>query len=100
MPKGQVNERGPSQRSPPAFAVAQQSGTLAAAAPRLVAAETPMAFAEVAAKVATERADFKKQLAALTQQGAAEERFARIRAHGDTLIANINAIEASVSKRS
>ena len=35
----------------------------------------------------------------LTQQGAAEERFARIRAHGDTLIANINAIELSVSKR-
>ena len=94
----QVNERAVPEIAT-AFAVAQQSGTLAAAAPRLVAAETPMAFAEVAAKVATERADFKKQLAALTQQGAAEERFARIRAHGDTLIANINAIEASVSKR-
>ncbi len=94
----QVNERAVPEIAT-AFAVAQQSGTLAAAAPRLVAAETPMVFAEVAAKVATERADFKKQLAALTQQGAAEERFARIRAHGDTLIANINAIEASVSKR-
>ncbi len=81
-----------------AFAVAQQSGALAAAAPRLAAAETPKAFAEVAAKVATERDDFKKQLAALTQQGRAEERFARIRARGDTLIANTNALEASVAK--
>ena len=64
-----------------------------------MAAETPTAFAEVADKVAAERDDFKKQLSALTQQGAAEERFARIRARGDTLIANINAIELSVSKR-
>ena len=94
----QVNERAVPEIAT-AFSVAQQSGTLAAAAPRLVAAETQMAFAEVAAKVASERDDFKKQLAALTQQGAAEQRFARIRAHGDTLIANINAIEASVSKR-
>ncbi len=94
----QVNERAVPEIAT-AFAVAQQSGTLAAAAPRLVAAETPMAFNEVAAKVTAERDDFKKQLAALTQQGAAEQRFARIRAHGDTLIANINAIEASVSKR-
>ena len=94
----QVNERAVPEIAT-AFAVAQQSGTLAAAAPRLVAAETQMAFAEVTAKVAAERDDFKKQLAALTQQGAAEERFARIRAHGDTLIANINAIEVSVSKR-
>ena len=94
----QVNERAVPEIAT-AFAVAQQSGTLAAAAPRLVAAETPMAFTEVTAKVASERDDFKKQLAALTQQGAAEKRFARIRARGDTLIANINAIEASVSKR-
>ncbi len=94
----QVNERAVPEIAT-AFAVAQQSGTLAAAAPRLVAAETPMAFVEVSTKVASERDDFKKQLAALTQQGAAEERFARIRARGDTLIANINAIEVSVSKR-
>ena len=94
----QVNERAVPEIAI-AFAVAQQSGTLAAAAPRLVAADTPRAFVEVAAKVASERDDFKKQLAALTQQGAAEERFVRIRARGDTLIANINAIEASVSKR-
>ena len=94
----QVNERAVPEIAT-AFAVAQQSGTLAAAAPRLVAAETPRAFAEVSAQVASERDAFKKQLAALTEQGAAEERFTRIRARGDTLIANINAIEASVAKR-
>ena len=93
----QVNERAVPEIAT-AFAVAQQSGSLAAAAPRLVAAETPMAFAEVAAQVGAERDDFKQQLAALTQQGAADERFARLRAHGDTLIANIKAIEASVAK--
>ena len=96
--QSQVNERAVPEIAT-AFAVAQQSGSLAAAAPRLVAAETPMAFAEVAGQVVSERDDFKKQLAALTQQGAAEERFARIRAHGDTLIANIKAIEQSVAKR-
>ncbi len=94
----QVNERAVPEIAT-AFAVAQQSGTLAAAAPRLVAAETPRAFAEVSTQVASERDAFKKQLAALTEQGAAEERFTRIRARGDTLIANINAIEASVAKR-
>ena len=94
----QVNERAVPEIAT-AFAVAQQSGTLAAAAPRLVAAETPQAFISVAAQVAAERDDFKKQLTALTEQGAAEERFARIRARGDTLIANINAIETSVAKR-
>lgn len=93
----QVNERSVPEIAT-AFAVAQQSGTLAAAAPRLAAAKTPKAFAEVAAKIAAERTDFKKQLAALTQLGADEERLAWIRARGDTLIANINAIEASVAK--
>ena len=94
----QVNERSVPEIAT-AFSVAQQGGTLAAAAPRLAAAEKPKAFIEVAAKIASERDDFKKQLAALTQQGADEERLARIRARGDTLIANINAIEASVAKR-
>ena len=93
----QVNERAIPEIAT-AFAVAQQSGTLVAAAPRLAAAETQEAFAEVAAKIASERDAFEKQLAALTQQGGAEERLARIRAHGRTLIANIDTIEALVAK--
>ena len=82
-----------------AFGVAQQSGALVAAAPRLIAAATPEAFAQVTAEVAEERNTFEAQLAALTQQGEEEERFSRIRAQGGTLISNIEAIESSVAER-
>ncbi len=82
-----------------AFGVAQQSGTLTAAAPRLTAASTPEDLARVAAEIAAERDAFKAQLAALTQQGGEEERFVRIRGHGNALIANIAAIESSVAER-
>ncbi len=82
-----------------AFGVAQQSGALVAAAPRLVAAATPKAFAQVTAEIAKERSTFEAQLAALTQQGEEEERFRRILAQGGTLISNIEAIESSVARR-
>ena len=82
-----------------AFGVAQQSGALVAAAPRLVASATPEAFAQVTAEVAKERSTFEAQLAALTQQGGEEERFSSIRAQGNTLISNIEAIEGSVAER-
>lgn len=81
-----------------AFGVAQQSGALVAAAPRLVSAATPEAFAQVTAEIAKERSTFEVQLAALTQQGEEEERFGRIRAQGGTLISNIEAIESSVAE--
>ena len=82
-----------------AFAVAQQSGTLTAAAPRLTAAATPEDFAMVAAEIAAERDAFETRLAELTRQGGEDERFVRIRAHGDSLIANIAAIDSSVAER-
>ena len=82
-----------------AFGVAQQSGALVAAAPRLVAAATPDAFAQVTDEIAKERSTFEAQLVALTQQGGEEERFGRIRVQGNTLISNIEAIERSVSER-
>ena len=81
-----------------AFGVAQQSGALVAAAPRLVSAATPEAFAQVTSEIAKERSTFEVQLAALTQQGEEEERFSRIRAQGGTLISNIEAIESSVAE--
>ncbi len=81
-----------------AFGVAQQSGALVAAAPRLVSAATPEAFAQVTSEIAKERSTFEAQLAALTQQGEEEERFGRIRAQGGTLISNIEAIESSVAE--
>ena len=81
-----------------AFGVAQQSGAIVAAAPRLIAAATPETFDQVIAEIATERNTFEAQLAALTQQGEEEERFSRIRAQGGTLISNIEAIESSVAE--
>ncbi len=82
-----------------AFGVAQQSSALVAAAPRVASAASPEAFALVTAEIAKERRTFEAQLAALTQQGGEEERFRRIRAHANTLISNIAAIEQSVAER-
>ena len=82
-----------------AFGVAQQSGALVAAAPRVASAASPEAFALVTAEIAKERDTFEAQLAALTQQSGDEERFSRIRAHANTLISNIAAIEQSVAER-
>ncbi len=82
-----------------AFGVAQRSGALTAAAPRLAAAATPEDFARVAAEIASEQAAFEAQLTALTQQRGEEELFARIRANGTALIANIADIDRSVAER-
>ena len=82
-----------------AFGVAQRSGALTAAAPRLAAAATPEDFARVAAEIASEQTAFEAQLTALTQQRGEEELFARIRANGTALIANIAAIDRSVAER-
>ncbi len=81
-----------------AFGVAQQSGAIVAAAPRLIAAATPETFDQVIDEIATERSAFEVQLAALTQQGGEEERFSRIRAQGNTLISNIEEIECSIAE--
>ena len=82
-----------------AFGVAQQSGALVAAAPRLVAATTLDVFDQVTAEIGKEQSAFEAQLVALTQQGEEEERFSRIRSQGGTLISNIEAIESSVAER-
>ena len=82
-----------------AFGVAQQSGALVAAAPRLTAAAKPEDFARIAADIAEDRRAFEAQVAALTRQGADETRFERIRAQGNALIANVIAIEDSVAER-
>ena len=82
-----------------AFSVAQQSGALVAAAPRLTAAATPEDFARIAASIAEDRRAFEAQLAVLTRRGADAARFERIRAQGGALIANVRAIEDSVAER-
>ena len=84
-----------------AFGVAQRSGTLAAAAPRLAAAETPEALAAVTAQLAEERASFATQLDAITGYGrdGDGERFQAIAESGNTLMSNIGLIEESVARR-
>ncbi len=84
-----------------AFGVAQQSGTLVAAAPRLTAAATEEDFARVTDDIAEERKAFETQLAALMRQDVKkedEERYNRIRDYADALTSNIEAIEGEVAE--
>ena len=80
-----------------AFGVAQYSGVLVAAAPRLTTAETQEDFNQVAAGIAEANQALEDQLAVLERQDSADERFQRIRAQADTLISNIRAIETDMS---
>ncbi len=84
-----------------AFGVAQQSGTLVAAAPRLTAAATEEDFARVTAEIAEERKAFETQLAALMRRDVKkedEERYSRIRDYAGALTSNIEAIEREVAE--
>ena len=82
-----------------AFGVAQRSGTLAAAAPRLAAAETPEAFEAVTASIAEERESFAVQLEAIAGYEMENESFQQISESGNTLMSNIGMIEESVARR-
>ncbi len=76
-----------------AFEIAQYSGTLVVAAPRLTVAETPEIFEEIYASIIEARESFDRQLAVLESSEGTDERSQRIRAHSDTLTANIEAIK-------
>ena len=76
-----------------AFEIAQYSGTLVVAAPRLAAAETPELFEEIYVGIADARASFDQQLAVLESSEGTDERVQSIRAHSDTLIANIDVLK-------
>ena len=81
-----------------AFGVAQQSGALVAAAPRLTTAATPRELAQIVGKIAEDRDAFKAQLTALTGTRGGTARARAVRGQGDALIANIEAIEASMAE--
>lgn len=76
-----------------AFEIAQYSGTLVVAAPRLAAAETPELFEEIYVGISDARESFDQQLAILERTEGTDGRVQRIRAHSDTLIANIEVIK-------
>ncbi len=80
------------------FGVAQYSGALVAAAPRLISAATPEESDRVSASIAEAHAAFEDQLAVLEEKDTGEQRFERIRARADTLILNIQDIEGEMSQ--
>ena len=82
-----------------AFAVAQQSGALVAAAPRLTAAATPGELTRIASGIAEDRKAFEAQLIALTGTEDDASRSKSLRRSGEALMANIEAIETSMAKR-
>ena len=80
------------------FGVAQFSGNLVAAGPRLISAATEEEFQLVAVSIDQDQASFEETLATLQQQGTEAERFQRIRSHADTLTSNIKAIKDEMSR--
>ena len=80
------------------FGVAQYSGVLVAAAPRLAAAANPEELSDVVESIEESHVAFEEQLTLLQQAGAEEESFSRIRSHADNLEANIKRIELATSE--
>ena len=76
-----------------AFGVAQYSGTLVAAAPRLTAAVTTAEFDQVVLSINEADRAFEDQLALLEEGGSGDEVFAEVRTLADSLISNIEAIK-------
>ena len=80
------------------FGVAQFSGNLVAAGPRLISATSEEEFQQVVASIEQDQASFEETLATLQQQGTEPERFQRIRSHADTLTSNNKAIQDEMSR--
>lgn len=79
------------------FGIAQRSGALVAAAPRLVGAATPADLVRVRESVMAERTAFQAHLGALLARGSA--RNDEVSQRGGELIANIDAIDGSMDER-
>ena len=96
-------QRGVVDRSLPqitgAFAVAEQSRTLVAAAPRLAAAGTLQELAEVRESIAGNREVFESRIAALEAQASDDPVIQRMRDRAGALLANIEQLERSVEER-
>ncbi len=76
-----------------AFGVAQYSGILVAAAPRLTSATTAEEFERVAVSIDGAHAAFEEQLAILERGATGIARFERIRTQADSLFFNIEAVK-------
>lgn len=76
-----------------AFGVARNSGVLVSAAPNLTVAATPDEFAQIGAEIDSAYAAFEEQVRELELTDSDAARVARIGAHADTLITNIETLE-------
>ena len=78
-----------------AFGVAQQSGALAAAAPRLAASATQLELTYTAISIEENQRAFNAQMTALAAAGAGgdQEQFERIRAQGKSLVSNLAGVQ-------
>ena len=76
-----------------AFGVAQYSGILVAAAPRLTSATTAEEFERVAVSIDGAHAAFEEQLAILERGATGIARFERIRTQAESLFFNIEAVK-------
>ena len=82
-----------------AFAVAQHSGELVAAATGLSAAAAPADVERISGQIGRTFARFAEQLYFLSERGGDAEQVERIRSHSNTLVTNINAVENSMSEQ-
>ncbi len=76
-----------------AFGIAQQSGALAAAAPKLASATTQLELTYTGFEIQRSREEFSKRLRLLQDLGGEDERFQPIRDQGGSLVSNIVEIE-------
>ena len=82
-----------------AFALAEQSRTLVAAAPRLAAAGTLEELRQVRESVAANRRIFEFRLDALEAQASDDRAIQRMRERAGALLANIEQLDQSVEER-
>ncbi len=80
------------------FGVAQFSGNLVAAGPRLISSTSQEEFQGVITSINQDQEAFEATLGVLEQRGTEPERFQRIHSHADTLTSNINAIQSEMSR--
>ena len=81
-----------------AFGIAQHANTLVSAGPRLTTTTGPEDYNNVAASIAESNTALVGQLALLQGQHAADERFARMRTHVDSLTSNTHTIQVGMVK--
>ena len=82
-----------------AFSVAQYSGELVAAATKLSAATAPDEVDRIGEQIQETYALFAQQLSFLSERGGNEARFEQIRNDSNRLIANIGAVEDSMTEQ-